>query len=606
MPFIGSRLSSEVAAASASPDVSSIIQELGSNQLSKTARRFSKTTGVPFRGTSRSQAYRKEVAIGECPQGQKYYVCDSFGFRGCCSKNACDPNVVCPEGDGSAVTSSKDKSSHSSQTTPNSLSDQTTNLLTSSGNATIATTESHSQSQSETRQVKSVVTTASGKPAEASLSATAIRATEDVASAPSCPRGNGTTYSDNNNIAYVVRCNSDNSDPSYDNVQVSIGGYAQCFSTCSISGDCAGFTYVGLDGGTCYLKAKMSNDTYVAKSGNNYVSCAKIDPNASAPRPSASATPAPSSNQPNKGAIAGGVVGGIAVFGLMIFLIAFLARRRRKDIESKRATLTHVFGGAIEPGRRGDDDPQSLPLHHHHAGDTGTSTFAPFGDHGSIARDYAIHSNTTSPASNKGGSISVMALPKPPYPDAPKTPYYPAHDTKSPPETPYFLPATTYQPPSRSSPEQIQMLDSTPIPHNKPRSPRFHEHISELAGTSSPVPIPTPNANATQWNGGSHFNRDPGIPRTEAILPDHNVRLEEAPRRQQQLHLMSWNNYDDSRAAELQGGGVGATIGRGQIQQGSNTEDRKQGEKVSPDDSDSPLDRKFIVSPMGTLDRNRG
>lgn len=200
----------------------------------------------------------------------------------------------------------------------------------------------------------------------------------------------------------------------------------------------------------------------------------------------------------------------------------------------------------------------------------------------------------------------MMALPNPPYPDTPKTPYYPAHDTKPPPETPYFLPATTYQPPSRSSTEQIQMLDSTPIPHNKPRSQRFHEHISELAGTSSPVPIPTPNANATQWNGGSHFNRDPGIPRTEAILPDHNVRLEEAPRRQQQLHLMSWNNYDDSRAAELQGGGVGATIGRGQIQQGSNTEDRKQGEKVSPDDSDSPLDRKFIVSPMGTLDRNRG
>lgn len=377
MPFIGNRLSSEVAAAPTSSDVSSLIEESRNDQLSKTARRFSRTNSLPFRGTSRSLAYRKEAAIGECPQGQSYYVCNTTGFRGCCSKNACDPNVVCPEGNGSAVTSSKDTSSHDSRPTENSLSDQIANLLTSSVNATAATVGSHTQS--ETRQVKSVVTSASGKPAEASLSATAIRATEDVASAPSCPKGNGTTYSDNNNIAYIVRCNSDNSSPSYDNVQVSIGGYAQCFSTCSTSGDCAGFTYVGLDGGTCYLKAKMSNDTYLAKTGTNYVSCAKINPNASAPRPSASATPAPSTNGPNKGAIAGGVVGGIAIFGLIIFLIAFLARRRRKDLESKRATLTHVFGGAIEPGRRGDDDHQSLPLHHHHAGDTGTGTFAPFG-----------------------------------------------------------------------------------------------------------------------------------------------------------------------------------------------------------------------------------
>ena len=154
------------------------------------------------------------------------------------------------------------------------------------------------------------------------------------------------------------------------------------------------------------------------------------------------------------------------------------------------------------------------------------------------------------------------------------------------------------------------MLDSTPIPHNKPRSPRFHEHISELADTSSPAPVPTPNANATQWNGGSYFqgaSNTSGIPRTEAILPEHNARLEEARQRQQQLHLMSWNNYDNNRAAELEDGGVGATIGRGHTPQiGRAEEDKKQGEEeVSPDDSDSPLDRKFIVSPMGTLDRNR-
>lgn len=67
---------------------------------------------------------------------------------------------------------------------------------------------------------------------------------------------------------------------------------------------------------------------------------------------------------------------------------------------------------------------------------------------------------------------------------------------------------------------------------------------------------------------------------------------------------MSWNNYDDSRAAELQGGGIGATVGREDNLKDGSRVDGKQGE-VSPDDSDSPLDRKFIVSPMGTIGRGR-
>jgi hypothetical protein len=145
------------------------------------------------------------------------------------------------------------------------------------------------------------------------------------------------------------------------------------------------------------------------------------------------------------------------------------------------------------------------------------------------------------------------------------------------------------------------MLDSTPVAHNKPRSPRFHEHISELADTSSPAPIPAPDATRLQWGGGSYFHGDPSNPRTEAILPSHNERLEEARRRQHELHLMSWNNHDNNRAAKLENGGDGATIGRSGSQQGGNVHVKKQGE-VSPDDSNSPLDRKFIVSPMGTLD----
>jgi hypothetical protein len=239
---------------------------------------------------------------------------------------------------------------------------------------------------------------------------------------------------------------------------------------------------------------------------------------------------------------------------------------------------------------------------------TGSDDIGPYAgyrtDHGSIARDHATHSNTTSPASNKGGSIGVMAPPKPPYPDSAITPCYPPNDTKSLPETPYFLPATTYQPPSHSSQEPIAMLDSMPVPHNKPRSPRFHEHISELADTSSPAPIPTPDAAKSQWGGASYFHGGPGSRRTEAILPGHNERLEEARRRQHELHLMSWNNYDHNRAAELQDGGIEATSGRSATQQVGDADSKEQGE-VSPDDSNSPLDRKFIVSPMSTLDRDR-
>ena len=159
------------------------------------------------------------------------------------------------------------------------------------------------------------------------------------------------------------------------------------------------------------------------------------------------------------------------------------------------------------------------------------------------------------------------------------------------------------------------MLDSTPVPRNQPRSPRFHEHISELADTSSPPPISTHYGATPQWSTSTYPQNNPPtseIPRTEAILPNHdNSRMEDARRRQHELHLMSWNVYNDNnRGVELQDRGIEATIGRGEVRQGGNGNgngngvEKKEG-KVSPDESDSPLDRKFIVSPMGTLERER-
>lgn len=374
MPLIKNRPTSETPAEPTSPDFSSLIQDLSASELSKTAKRFTRPTVLPFRGTSRSHKYRKENVVGECPQGQNYYICQSTGFKGCYSKNACDPDVKCPESD---AVDSRSSSGNSTMAQPD--------LATPMGKAENLPSLSEtnldaSATTSETRPVKSAVTSAAGTHVEVQSLHTAIRATQDVALAPSCPRGNGTTFTDNTNIAYIIRCNSDNTAPAYSSVQVTIGGYAQCFSSCSSSDDCAGFTYSGEDGGVCYLKSRMPKDGYVAKAGPNYISCAKVDPSASAPRPTAS-TPAAdeSSNQPNKGAIAGGVVGGIAIISLVLFLIAFLAHRRRKDMENKRATLTHVFGGAVEPGRRDDDhDAQTLPLHNR-SGSTSHDVFAPYG-----------------------------------------------------------------------------------------------------------------------------------------------------------------------------------------------------------------------------------
>jgi len=382
MPFIGNRRTSEAAAVTSDlPQVASIIDDLSSSQFSKTARRFSLSTALKFSVAPRSQRYMKKEAVEDCPKGRNYYACRSTGFKGCCSKNACDPNVVCPELDNSRSTASKDSSSES---TSKSIADTATSASTEATSLD-DTTAGTQLSRSETRTVNSSITSAKGTPLQAAMNATALPALEDVALAPSCPSNNGTRYTDIANIAYTVRCGYDSTASSFNSFQVESGGYAQCFSNCSSNGECAGFTFVGLDDGTCYLKGRMLRRLYVAKEGNNYISCNKVDRLASAPNSTASATATStpeaeaSTGQPNKGTIAGGVVGGIAVIAFVLFFIAFLARRRRKIIENKRATVTHIFGGAMQPSRRREeDDPNALPLHTR-SGSTSHDLFAPFG-----------------------------------------------------------------------------------------------------------------------------------------------------------------------------------------------------------------------------------
>jgi len=181
-------------------------------------------------------------------------------------------------------------------------------------------------------------------------------------------------------------------------------------------------------------------------------------------------------------------------------------------------------------------------------------------------------------------------------------PSHPTGDVKASSPGPYLLPATTYQPEKRSSAEPVPMLDSTPVQRTKSRSPRFHEHIAEMADTSSPPPTLTPGVSKKRWGSVLYAGTKApnfGSAESNPTLSGNDGRLEEARRRQQQLHFMSWNNYDEGRVAEPQGN-VAATIGGEKPRPTERGLVRKEGE-VSPDETDSPVDPRFIMSPLGSL-----
>lgn len=143
-------------------------------------------------------------------------------------------------------------------------------------------------------------------------------------------------------MQYKIHCNQDNSYSSFNAVAVSNGGFTECFKFCDNSTSCAGFTFVGNDGGSCYLKEQMAG--YVATTGSNYITGAKLSKNAGDEG---------THHQSPIGVIVGAAVGGTVAIILILVVIACIAKRRRRKVEEKRqrTTLTRTVWGPREGGR---------------------------------------------------------------------------------------------------------------------------------------------------------------------------------------------------------------------------------------------------------------
>ncbi|KAI7486415.1 hypothetical protein KC351_g3367 [Hortaea werneckii] len=421
-----------------------------------------------------------------------------------------------------------------------------------SESSTVTSTGGSASTQASANSKSSTVSSSEKEDTSTTSASTSSKATPSVSAssaalatpAPDCPAGNGTTFSDSSQIDYKIRCNSDNTYDSFNSITVGTGGYDQCFSACSISTQCAGFTFVGIDGGTCYLKQQMPNGDYIAKNGNNYVSCAKVDPSAAKPSPSPTDAASGGAKKSNAGAVAGGVKGGIAFLALLLVLIAWIARRRRNKLEEKRATITHFIHGPIETqqildnsngGPGGRDG-------HGRSGSTAHDAFAPFG--GFYRGFSSAHANRQMELENikpAGGSQQNTSGGSPhPVPPGVRAEGFAV-----------TLPPTVYQRPSNPSADAVPMLDGRPLSQSSRGSSRFREHIAEMEDTSlRPVPGQAPPARSpkTPDTDSPTLGRDSGL--------SGPLSLSEQVRRKQ--HLMSWNSYETKLDAGDQS--TGATM----------------------------------------------
>ncbi|KAK4989655.1 hypothetical protein LTR50_003122 [Elasticomyces elasticus] len=152
-----------------------------------------------------------------------------------------------------------------------------------------------------------------------------------------------------------IHLSQDNSYSSFDHHDVASGGYPQCFSLCDNTSACQAFTFVGIDVGTCYLKSGIGS--YIPTTGSNYITCSRVSEHATN-LTNGTSTSHTSGRSSNIGAIAGGVVGGLAALLLLILLILLLRRRRREKVKELKASTHHKeLMGPVEAGSaasRGD------------------------------------------------------------------------------------------------------------------------------------------------------------------------------------------------------------------------------------------------------------
>ncbi|KAK3686282.1 hypothetical protein LTR37_019965 [Vermiconidia calcicola] len=429
--------------------------------------RFGRPTAVLHLTDSepRSVPAEKDEAQGiqerapSCGAGKSFYRCAN-GFTGCCSVDPCLPGETCPDGKRESTTEEKTETATQARTTTTQLSDRTA-----------GSEQDGRTSISFPHREPLLTATRTGD----STSSSSSRPSPDANLPPECPDGNGrtgTSFTDSSGVEYIVYCNRDNTQSTFDTTTVGVGGYAECFSACSKSKDCAGFTFIGRDTGSCLLKSAMPSVFYQRRLGRSYVSCEKVDPNAVAPGATSTSTPkdSDSSKKAPVGIIVGAVLGSLAFLALLVVLIAFFAKRHRKKIERRRATITQVISGPIEVQ-------ETTPTGgHHRQGSSSHDVFQPFGGF------YRGWTKSQSYEMTEDGRLSEYR-PKS-YRPEPEAPGMRAEANLT------TLPATVYQVPRKPVPQRVTALEDSPTERpgsqaSSDRASRFREHLGELGDNKS-------------------------------------------------------------------------------------------------------------------------
>ncbi|KAK3072804.1 hypothetical protein LTR53_006176 [Teratosphaeriaceae sp. CCFEE 6253] len=560
---------------------------VNATEVVRKAKSFGSRAGARLHannGTRRTTQAEKASAEGlqdrqSCASGSAFYACAN-GFRGCCSVDPCNPGETCPDGQGSSSAATSAAATTAATTSSNATPASSTKTSSTSQHKT-STTSAAAPKSSSTHKTSSLLTASPTGSTTSSVGASSSSSGSIAKPAPACPAANNTRYTDSSHIKYTVYCNSDNSYASSSTIDVSLGGYGECFSACSQSSECAGFTFVGLTSGSCYLKQKMPKGNYAKKDGDNYISCSKVNATAAAlPSPSSPAAATSIPHKSNTGAIAGGIIGGIAFLALLLLLVAFLAKRRREKIEERRATVTYVHQGPVEV----QETPRSGGSHQR-SGSTAHDAFAPFGGFyrgfSSAVADPRV--DDEGEAAKNVGNLT---------PSAPPTGYSAEKGDL------FLLPATVYKRPGNPSADTMPMLDGTPLKRplsqsSGSRTPRFHEHLAEMEDTSPQTPrkaVPSLRSPRTPDTDSPTIGRDSNI----SIRGDGPSFADEIRRRQ---HLMSWNTYDPRQGSDpAENGEMSATIAP------RTPPAARSPQQVSPDMSNLPRDSSFVVSPFGSLE----